>query len=87
VSKIVGEIEHVVRADRGAVSIGKADILAPGTQEFSVPIINDDGMSAARENIDIILTVDTDGSGVTISVARWQLAPILNHLVSVLSLS
>ena len=53
VSKIVGEIEHVVGAHRGAVGIGKANILAPGAQEFSVPIIDDDGMSAARENVDI----------------------------------
>ena len=55
VSKIVGEIEHVVGAHRSAVGIGKADILAPGAQEFSVPIIDDDGMSAARENVDIIM--------------------------------
>src|SRR5262249_61545243 len=87
VSKIVGEIEHVVGAHRGAVGIGKADILAPGAQEFSVPIIDDDGMSAARENVDIILTVDTNGSGVAVRVAGWQLAPVLNHLVSLISLS
>ena len=47
VAKIVGEIERVVGTHRGAVGIGKADILAPGAQEFSVPIIDDDGMSAA----------------------------------------
>src|SRR5258705_9047686 len=69
VSKIVGEIEHVVGANCGAVGIGKADILAPGAQEFSVPIIDDDGMSAARENVDIILTVDADGSGVAVRIA------------------
>ena len=86
-SKIVGEIEHVVGTHRGAVGIGKADILAPGAQEFSVPIIDDDGMSAARENVDIILTVDTDGSGVAVRIAGWQLAPVLNHLISVISLS
>jgi hypothetical protein len=55
VSKIVGEIEHVVGAHRSAVGIGKADILAPGAQEFSVSIIDNDGMSAARENVDIIM--------------------------------
>jgi len=32
--KVVGEVEHVVGADRGAVGIGEADILAPGAQEF-----------------------------------------------------
>jgi hypothetical protein len=87
VSKIVGEIEHVVGAHRGAVGIGKADILAPGAQEFSVPIIDDDGMSAARVNVDIILTVDTDGGGVAVRIARRQLAPVLNHPISVISLS
>jgi hypothetical protein len=45
VSKIVGEIEHVVGAHRGAVGIGKPDILAPGAQEFSVSIIDDDGIA------------------------------------------
>ena len=87
VAKIVGEIEHVVGTNRGAVGIGKADILAPGAQEFSVPIIDDDGMSAAREDLDVILTVDADGSGVTVGVTGGQLAPVLNHLVSVFSLS
>jgi hypothetical protein len=43
VSKIVGEIEHVVGTHGGAVGIGKADIFSPGAQEFSVPIIDDDG--------------------------------------------
>jgi hypothetical protein len=69
------------------VGIGKADILAPGAQEFSVRIIDDDRMSAARENVDIIPTVNADGSGIAVRVARWQLAPVLNHLISVFSLS
>ena len=86
-SQVVGEVEHVVGTHRGAGGIGEADIFAPGAQEFSVPIIDDDGMSAARENVDIILTVDTDGSGVAVRIAGWQLAPVLNHLKSVISLS
>jgi len=87
VSKIVGEIEHVVGTHGSAVGIGKADIFSPGPQEFSVPIIDDDGMRAARENVDIIFTVDADGGGVAVRVAGWQLAPVLNHLISVISLS
>ena len=51
VSKVVGEVEHVVGTHRGAVGIGEADIFAPGAQEFSVPIIDDDGMGATREDV------------------------------------
>ena len=87
VSKIVGEIEHVVGTHGSAVGIGKADIFSPGPQEFSVPIIDDDGMRAARENVDIIFTVDADGGGVAVRVVGWQLAPLLNHLISVISRS
>jgi hypothetical protein len=43
-------------------------------------------MSAARENVDVILTVDTDGSVVAVCVAGWQLAPVLKHPISVFSL-
>jgi hypothetical protein len=49
VSKIIGEIEHVVGAYRNPVGVGKANILAPRAQKFSVPIKNNDGMNAARE--------------------------------------
>jgi hypothetical protein len=44
------------------VGVGKANILAPRAQKFSVPIKNNDGMNAARENVNIILTIDADGS-------------------------
>ena len=87
VSKIVGEVEHVVGAYCSAVGIGEADILAPGPQEFSIPIIDDDGMSAARENVDIIFTIDADGSSIAVRVAGRKFAPVLDDLISVLCFS
>ena len=81
------EVEHVVRAYRGAVGIDEADILAPGAQEFSVPIIDDDGMGAAREDVDIILTIDADGSSIAVRVAGRKFAPVLDYPIPVLSFS
>src|SRR4029077_1411446 len=87
VSKVVGEVEHVIGACCSAVGIGEADVLAPGPQKFSIAIKDDDGMSAARENVDITLTINADGSSIAVRVAGRKFAPFLDNLIPVLSFS
>ena len=87
VSKVVGEVEHVIGTCCSAVRIGEVDILAPGPPKFSIAIKDDDGMSAARENVDIILAINADGSSIAVRVAGREFAPFLDNLIPVLSFS
>ena len=87
VPEVVSEVEHIVGARCSAVGIGETDILAPGSQKLSIAIKDYDGMSAARENVDVILTINADGSSIPVRVAGRKFAPFLYNLIPVLSFS
>jgi hypothetical protein len=56
-------------------------------ERFSVPIKDDHRMTAARENVDVVLAVDADGSAVAIGIAGGQFAPVADNLIPVFSIS
>ena len=68
--------DGVVGADGDAVRRGE-DVFAPRAQEFSVAVEDDDGVSAAVEDVDVVAAVDGDGSGLSIGPAVGQFAPVV----------
>ena len=86
-AEIVGEVEHVIGAGRGAVSIDETDVLAPGAQELAVPIEHDHGMGAAVEHVDVVLAVHANRRAVPISKPGGQRAPALDHPIAVAALA
>src|SRR5581483_3237073 len=83
VSLVVGEVEHVVGTDRGAMRVGEADVLAPRAQKLALAIEYDDRIGAAREHVHVVFAVDAHRCAVLVAHARRQLAPSLEHLVAI----
>jgi len=66
--KVVGEVEHVVGATAAPWELVKP-ISSPQERRIFRSDQDDDWMTAARENVDIVLAVDADGSAVAIGIA------------------
>ena len=79
---IIGAIEMVVGVDMQTVRTVE-QAFAPAPEEISLAVQHHHRMVAAVEDIDAVLAVDRDGSGVSQAPAVRQLGPVFNHAVTV----
>src|SRR5437867_3469701 len=72
---VVRAVEEPVRADGDAVGAQGELPLAPRAQEVALPVVDDDRMIAAADQVDAILAVDRDARDITMGIAARKLLP------------